>query len=83
VSEPTPRQVLYALVAGGFVLVVSIFVAGAAVAGIVPAWWTITMTAFILVFGVWGALNWRKTVPVLLGSIGLFVVWTVGTLIVG
>ncbi|HEY5889441.1 MAG TPA: hypothetical protein VIW94_01910 [Acidimicrobiia bacterium] len=81
-SEPTPRQVLYALVAGGFILVVAILVVGAAVAGLVPGWWTGVMAISIMGFSVWGALNWRRTWPLLLGSIGLFVLWTVVTLIV-
>lgn len=81
-SEPSPRQVLYALVAGGFVVVVLTFVAGAAIAGVVPGWWTITMATVTLGFSVWGSLNWRRTGAVLLGSIGLFLLWTAGTLLV-
>lgn len=80
-SEPTPRQVLYALVAGGFLLVVAVLVIGAAVASLVPAWWTWAMSLAIGVFAMWGTLNWRKTRPMLMGSILLFIVWTIGTLI--
>ncbi len=79
-SEPTPRQVLYALVALGFVLVEVVLVIGAAAADLVPTWWTVTMaiaSAGVLLFL---AFRWRKTAAALLLSIGLFVVWTVGTL---
>jgi hypothetical protein len=82
VSEPSPRQVLYALVAGGFLLVVAVLVIGAATAGLTPPWWTAVMAVSLGAFGIWSALNWRKTTVVLLGSIGLFVVWAVVTLIV-
>lgn len=79
-SEPTPRQVLYALVAGGFVLVVVVLVIGGASAGIVPTWWSATL-AFLVALGVtWMAQNWRRTAEVLSIGIGLFVVWMVGTL---
>ncbi|MFZ0015136.1 MAG: hypothetical protein WAL25_13590 [Acidimicrobiia bacterium] len=80
-SEPTPRQVLYALVGAGFVLVVSILVVGAAVAGLVPAWWSGVMALLVIASGAWMARNWRRTGPVLIIAIGLFVVWTTGTLI--
>ena len=80
-NEPTPRQVLYALVAGGFVVVVVILTIGAAAAGLVPTWWTVTLAVMSVAMGIWMALSWRRTGPVLLAGIGLFVVWTVGTLI--
>ena len=79
-SETTPRQVLYALVAAGFLLVVAILTIGAAAAGLVPIWWTTSLGAALLVAGIWIALRWRRTGPVLIVAIGLFVVWTVGTL---
>ena len=80
-SEPTPRQVLYALVALGFVLIEVVLVIGAAVAGLVPVWWTVATglaSAGVLVFL---GFSWRKTALSLLLSIGLFVAWTVGTLL--
>lgn len=80
-SEPTPRQVLYALVAGGFMLVVATLTVGGAVAGIVPGWWSVTLAVLLAGAGGWMAMNWRSTGPVLLIAIGLFVVWLVGTLI--
>jgi hypothetical protein len=83
VSDPSPRQVLYALVAGGFLLVVATLVIGAALAGLVPAWWTAVMAVIVVSAAGWSVLNWRRTWPVLLGSIGVFAVWAVGTLMVG
>lgn len=80
-SEPSPRQVLYALVSGGFVLVVGILIGGAAVAGLVPLWWTIATTLVTISVAAWSALNWRRTAVVLALAIGLFLAWAVGTLI--
>jgi len=81
-SEPTPRQVLYALVAGGFILVVMILVVGSAASGLSPTWWTFTMATSLTGVTIWSGMNWRRTGPVLLISIGLLVIWTVGTLLV-
>ncbi len=82
-TEPSPRQVLYALVAAGFLLVVLILVIGAAVAGLAPPWWTATMAILVVGAGVWCGLHWRRTAPVLLGSIGIFLLWAIGTLVAG
>ena len=81
-TEPTPRQVLYALVAGGFLIVAGVLVTGAALARLVPVWWTAVMALLLGVGAVWSGFNWRKTAAVLLLAIGLFLVWTVGTLLV-
>ncbi|HXV71785.1 MAG TPA: hypothetical protein VEB69_10320 [Acidimicrobiia bacterium] len=80
-SEATPRQILYALVAGGFVSVVIVLVIGGASAGIVPTWWSASLAFLIAVAVTWMAQNWRRTVEVLSIGIGLFVVWLVGTLL--
>ncbi len=80
-SEPTPRQVLYALVAAGFVLVVVVLVIGGASAGIVPTWWSASLALLIAIAVTWMAQNWRRTGEVLSLGIGLFIVWMVGTLI--
>jgi hypothetical protein len=80
-SEPTPRQVLYALVAAGFLVVVGILIIGAAVGSLVPLWWTVVMLGLLIVTAAWSVLHWRRTVPLLLLSIVLFGLWTVGTLI--
>jgi hypothetical protein len=81
-GEPTPRQVLYGLVGGGFLAVTAVLTAGAAAAGVGPMWWTVVMASTLLVAALWTVLNWRRTMPVLLLSIGLFLAWTVGTLVV-
>jgi hypothetical protein len=79
VSEPTPRQVLYALVAGGFLLIVLVLIVGEAVAGVVPLTWTVAMGVLWLVLAVWSAANWRRTALVLLVAIGLFLFWALAT----
>jgi hypothetical protein len=81
VSETSPRQVLYALVAGGFLIVVAVLVIGAGAAGLVPAWWTVAMGVAVVTTSIWSSLRWRKTAPVLAASIGLLVCWVVGTLL--
>lgn len=81
-SEPTPRQVLYALVAAGFWLVTGVLTAGAAAAGLTPNWWTIALLILLALGGVWMAVNWRRTGPVLVIAMVLFVIWMVGTLMV-
>lgn len=81
-TEPSPRQVLYALVAGGFLAVVGALVVGAAVSGLVPVWWTVVTGLVLGATAIWGVLNWRRTAIVLSASIGLFLIWTIGTLIV-
>lgn len=80
-SEPTPRQVLYALVAVGFVLVVVVLVIGGASAGITPLWWSASLGLVVAIAVIWMARNWRRTAQMLSIGIGLFVVWMVGTLI--
>lgn len=79
--EPTPRQVLYALVAAGFVVVVVILTIGAAAAGLVPPWWSGVLALALGLGATWIAQNWRRTAAVLLVAIGLFVIWLIGTLI--
>ena len=80
-SEPSPRQVLYALVAAGFLAVVAVLIVGAAIAGLVPSWWSMVMAAGLVLIGIWSGLNWRDTAQVLLVSIGYLVIWMIGTLI--
>lgn len=78
---PTPRQVLYALVAAGFLVVVAVLVVGAATAGLVPPWWTGLMVGLWLAAAVVVAVRWRRTGLVLVAGIGLFLVWMAGTLV--
>lgn len=80
-TEPTPRQVLYALVAGGFLVVVAVLVVGGALAGLGPTWWSGLTALAVVATAVWSAYNWRRTAVVLILSIALLVVWTVGTLL--
>jgi hypothetical protein len=80
-EERSPRQILYALVSAGFLLVVLALTIGAAAADLVPVWWTIAMLVVLAGSGVWGVLNWERTGRILVVSISLFVLWTVGTLI--
>lgn len=81
-EPPSERQVLYALVAGGFVLVVAVLVLGAAYAGLVPTWWSVVGVVATTVVGGLCAVRWRDTRFVLLASIMLFLAWAVGTLLV-
>jgi hypothetical protein len=80
-SQPTPRQVLYGLVAAGFWSVVLVLTAVAATSGVSPGWWTAVLSGLLAVSGIWMALNWRKTGPMLVISNGLFIIWLVGTLV--
>ncbi|MFO7548883.1 MAG: hypothetical protein R6X29_08475 [Acidimicrobiia bacterium] len=80
-SEPTPRQVLYALVVAGLLVVVAVLVVGAAVAGLVPVWWTLLTGGAWIAVVVVAAIEWRKTGLVLGLGIGLFVAWAIGTLL--
>ena len=79
--SPSPRQVLYALVAGGFLVVVAVLVIGAAAAGLVPTWWTVVMAVAVVTIASWAAIRWRNTGPVLAVSIGLLLCWVIGTLL--
>lgn len=81
-TEPTPRQVLYALVAGGFYAVTLALIVGAAVAGLVPVWWTWASVAVLAVASTWSAFRWRRTGPVLMISMLFLAAWFAGTLLV-
>lgn len=81
-TQPSERQVLYALVAGGFLVVVGVLIAGAQAVGIVESWWTLLTGAMWLVSALIVGFQWRRTGRVLAVTIGLFVFWTVGTLVV-
>ncbi len=81
-SETTPRQVLYALVSVGFLLVVVVLAAGGAISGLTPTWWSVVLGLLVLIGGGWMVFNWKRTGPVLLIAIGLFLIWMIGTLVV-
>lgn len=79
--EPSPRQVLYALVSAGFLVVVATLIVGGAAAGLVPVWWTVAMAILVIAASALTGLRWRRTGLALGLSIGLFLIWTIGTLI--
>ncbi|MEE8406975.1 MAG: hypothetical protein V3S32_07480 [Acidimicrobiia bacterium] len=81
-SDTTPRQVLYALVSVGFVLMVIVLAAGGAISGLTPTWWSVVLGLLVLTGGGWMVFNWKRTGPVLLIAIGLFLIWMIGTLVV-
>ena len=80
-EKTTPRQVLYAIVSAGFVLVVIVLTVGGAAAGVVPQWWSAALALGIAVVASWIGANWRRTAWVLAAGIGLFIVWMIGTLL--
>lgn len=80
-TQPTERQVLYALVAGGWLVVVAVLAAVAAAVGVSPVAWTVGF-ALAWVMAVASAVRaWRRTGRLLLISVVVFVVWAVGTLL--
>ncbi len=81
-SETTPRQVLYALVSVGFLLMVVVLASGGAISGLTPTWWSVVLGVLILTGGGWMVSNWKRTGSVLLVAIGLFLIWMIGTLVV-
>lgn len=81
-AQPSERQVLYALVGSGFLVVTAVLVIGAAVAGLVPTWWTVICAATLVAVTAVVALRWKDTRTVLSLTILLFLGWTVGTLLV-
>jgi hypothetical protein len=81
-EEVTERTVLYSLVSAGFMVVVAVLIVGAAAAGVAPQWWTAMSAMIWVVCAVAGGLRWKRTRFVLSASILVFVIWTVGTLLV-
>ena len=81
-SEPTPRQVLYAIVSAALLLVIMVLIVGAASAGLVPVWWTVLGGLALLLIAIWSAFHWRRTDRLLMFSIGLLAVWFAVTLVV-
>ncbi len=75
-AGPTPRQVLYGLVAGAFHVVVAVL--GWSSAGLAPTWWNWALAVvWVVVAGVL-VVRWRRTGLALALTIGEFVVWTIG-----
>ncbi len=80
-TPPTERQVLYALVAAAFLVVVAVLVVFAAASGLSPVWWTVVTATAVLAAMIYSGANWRATGRILGLSIGLFLIWTIGTLL--
>lgn len=81
-EAPSERQVLYALVAGGFIAVVAVLVVAAAYSGLAPAWWTVVTASATVLTALLATARWRDTRMVMLTSITLFLIWTIGTLLI-
>ena len=80
-TAPTERQVLYALVAAAWFIVVAVLAIVAAVVGLSPAVWTIAFSCAWLVAAVVGFARWRRTSRLLALSLLVFVLWAAGTLL--
>lgn len=78
-ARPTPRQVLYGLVAAAFHVVVGVLGWGSA--GLAPSWWNWGLAALWLTVGGFLVARWRRTGLALALTIGEFVAWTVGAAI--
>lgn len=79
-EEPTPRQVLYGLVAAGFHLVVGVL--AVASASLAPGWWNIAVAVLWAAVAILVAMRWRSTGMVLGVTVTTFILWTVGAAIV-
>lgn len=80
-APATERQVLYALVAGAWMLVTAVLAGVAAGLGLSPTWWSAVFAIGWLAAATHGIRHWRRTPRLLLLSLVVFVAWTVGTLI--
>jgi hypothetical protein len=80
-TPPTERQVLYALVAAGFLVVVAVLIVVAFWSGLSPGWWTAVVGSVWSVAAGYATIRWRSTGRVLMVAIGTFLLWTVGTLL--
>lgn len=79
-ADPQARRLLYAIVSGSVVAVVGVLVVGAS--PLAPVWWTLLSGTACVAAAVVVGIAWRRTGLVLGVSIGLFLIWTVGTLVV-
>lgn len=80
-AEPTERQVLYALVAGGWLVVVAVLAGVAAAVGVSPTEWSVVFALVWTVAVIQAVRVWRRTGRLLLISVGVFVIWLAGTLL--
>lgn len=80
-TEPTERQVLYALVSAAWFAVVATLAVVAAVVGLSPPTWSVVFAVGWVVSAALGFRQWRRTGRLVVVSVLLFVAWTVGTLL--
>ena len=80
-TPPTERQVLYALVAAAWFVVVAVLAIVAAVVGLSPTAWTVAFAVAWVGAALVGAAQWRRTSRLLGLSLLVFVVWAAGTLL--
>ncbi|MEX1043096.1 MAG: hypothetical protein WD020_00500 [Acidimicrobiia bacterium] len=80
-TEPTERQVLYALVAAALFVVVAALAIAAAVAGVSPPGWSLGFGVGWLAAAVAGFATWRRTGRLLMLALVVFAVWAAGTLL--
>ena len=80
-TEPTERQVLYALVSAAWFGVVATLAVVAAVVGLSPPRWSVVFGLVWVVSAVVGFRQWRRTGRLVLLAVVVFVVWTIGTLL--
>lgn len=80
-TEPTERQVLYALVAAALFAVVAALAVGAAVAGVSPPGWSLSFGLGWLAAALVGFARWRRTGRLLMLAMVVFVAWAAGTLL--
>ncbi|MDX1447438.1 MAG: hypothetical protein R3246_00110 [Acidimicrobiia bacterium] len=78
---PSERQVLYALVAAGWLIVVGVLAGVAAALEVSPTAWTVTFAVLWLAAVVESVRSWRRTGRLLSVALVAFVVWVAGTLL--
>jgi len=78
---PSPRQILYALVAAGLHIVVAVLVLAGSATGAVPGWATALLAVLWLTAAAIMAKDWQRTGRVLGLSLGVFIAWAVLSLV--
>jgi hypothetical protein len=81
VSEPTERQVLYAIVAAAWLVIVGVLAAAAAFVDLSPPEWSVLFAVVWAVAVGWAVRQWRRTGRLLLVAVTVFAIWMVGTLL--
>lgn len=80
-TEPTERQVLYAIVAGAWFAVVAVLAVVAGYVGLSPTAWSVAFGIGWFAAAIVATRHWRRTGRLLMLSLGVFVVWAAGTLL--